>query len=170
MASSDSAILQKVIVLCPNAANTSASVISKISLTNEVWATFLPTQIILTVLWCTDVSFSTAFLHYCASEASLIRNFWPAVGCGAVLLTSTRSNIQSAQQQAWLQKKKRKRPKDWFFSNLAQTQAKQELPPIQSLWKSHMSLHQHSNRTTTHLSLIMQMIKINIYIFTDDGI
>lgn len=118
MASSDSAISQKVIVLCPNAANTSASVISKISLTNEVWATFLPTQIILTVLWCTDVSFSTAFLHYCASEASLIRNFWPAVGCGAVLLTSTRSNIQSAQQQAWLQKKRGKDQKIDFSPTL----------------------------------------------------
>lgn len=110
------------------------------SLTNEVWATFPPTQITLTVFLCTDVSFSTAFLLYCARFVFRVKHpesyisgqlFAIHLGCGrggGAVDTHTQTFITCDSKLGHI-----KRPKYRFFSNLAQTQ--QELPPIPTPWR-----------------------------------
>lgn len=140
------------------------------SLTNEVWATFPPTQITLTAFLHTDVSFSTAFpLLYCVKKRSVLnREFLTS------RLPQTKdvwegwehANIYNSGQRAQLHERRERREKketktSIFFQPCCTRSVGDSTFPdtLKILGKSHMSQRRHSNnlRTIMHLSLIMQM-------------
>lgn len=120
---------------------TTASQSFQKSLTNEVWATFPPTQITLTAFLRTDVSFSAAFPSSIVwrREASLIVNFWPAV-CHKLKMFgrggSTQTFITRDSELGYMRErgKKKKKPKHSFSSSPA-AHAQWETPPFLTPWR-----------------------------------
>lgn len=139
------------------------------SFTNEVWATFPPTQITLTVL-CAQT------FHFVQPSSSIVRdffffsgriiNFWAAVcqyisvedGGGAVD-TYMQTFLMCVTKLSYIKRQKHL-PHSFFQPCTDSVRASTYPDTLRILWKNHMSpLRRHSNnlRTIVHSSLIMQM-------------
>lgn len=139
------------------------------SFTNEVWATFPPTQITLTVFLCTDISFSTAFLLYCVrffSEWSVLNHTFLGSclpiqigwgGGGGLTHTHTHS-ISNVRQQARLHKKT-KTSLSLCLPNLAQARTLSESfhlswHPEDSLKEPYVSSASSQQQSRDHHALL----------------